>query len=118
MAWKQWPVVQKSDCLFIFKNTKTVVSTNDFAEGAVFIERVGWRAHTRSRKTILQGVRIRSAKKTAVLSTWVRRGPNIRRLCGLVQSQWPIRSYSWDRLRRQGDRDRKSTRLNSSHMSI
>src|SRR6266481_1447479 len=37
MAMKQWSMVQESNGLFIFKKTKTVVGSNDFAEGAVFI---------------------------------------------------------------------------------
>jgi len=53
MARKQWSMVQEGNRLFIFKNAKTVVGTNDFAEGTVFVKRVGRRTHTRSRKTIL-----------------------------------------------------------------
>src|SRR5258707_13985519 len=50
MARKQWSMVQEGNRLFIFKNAETVVDTNDFAEGAVFVKRVGRRTHTRSRK--------------------------------------------------------------------
>src|SRR5260370_4414100 len=96
-------MVEKSNCVLVLKNAKTVVMAHNFAEGAVFVEGGSLRAHLQPGEISLWLGRIRPKQKTTDSSIWECRGSSTRGPCARGRWNSPRRLYSWSRWRRPVD---------------